>query len=73
MLYEILAGERPFKIDNPSGAPLREWATQHCQQPIATLPLEYRRYQRIINKALAKRIEKRYQSMEEIVMDLERL
>ena len=73
MLYEILAGERPFKIDNPSGAPLREWATQHCQQPIATLPLEYSCYQRIINKALAKRIEKRYQSMEEIVMGLERL
>ena len=73
MLYEILAGERPFKIDNPSGAPLREWATQHCQQPIATLPLEYSRYQRIINKALAKRMEKRYQSMEEIVLDLKRL
>ena len=73
MLYEILAGERPFKIDNPSGAPLREWTTQHCQQPIATLPLEYSRYQRIINKALAKRIEKRYQSMEEIVLDLKRL
>ena len=73
MLYEILAGERPFKIDNPSGAPLREWTTQHCQQPIATLPLEYSRYQRIINKALAKRIEKRYPSMEEIVLDLKRL
>ena len=73
MLYEILAGERPFKIDNPSGAPLREWTTQHCQQPIATLPLEYSRYQRIINKALAKRMEKRYQSMEEIVLDLKRL
>lgn len=73
MLYEILAGERPFKIDNPSGAPLREWTTQHCQQPIATLPLEYSRYQRIINKALAKRIEKRYQSMEEIVMGLKKL
>ena len=73
MLYEILAGERPFKIDNPSGAPLREWTTQHCQQPIATLPLEYSRYQRIINKALAKRMEKRYQSMEEIVMGLKKL
>ena len=73
MLYEILAGERPFKIDNPSGAPLREWTTQHCQQPIATLPLEYSRYQRIINKALAKRIEKRYPSMEEIVMGLKKL
>lgn len=73
MLHEILAGRRPFSIANQRSEPLKEWATQHCQQPIATLPLEYSRYQRIINKALAKRVEKRYQSMEEIVMDLERL
>ena len=73
LLYEILTGERPFKIDNPSGEPLREWAIQHCQQPVPTLPLEYSGYQGIIDKALAKRVERRYQSMEEIVVDLERL
>ena len=73
MLYEILAGERPFNIANERSEQLKEWATQHCQQRIATLPLEYSRYQRIINKALARRMEKRYQSMEEIVMDLKRL
>lgn len=73
LLYETLTGERPFNIDNPSGEPLREWAIQHCQQPVPTLPLEYSRYQSIINKALAKRVERRYQSMEEIVVDLERL
>ena len=73
LLYEILTGERPFKIDNQSGAPLREWAIQHCQQPVPTLPLEYSGYQGIIDKALAKRVERRYQSMEDIVVDLERL
>ena len=73
LLYEILTGERPFNIDNQSGEPLREWVIQHCQQPIPTLPLEYSRYQSIINKALAKRVERRYQSMEDIVVDLERL
>ena len=73
MMYEILTGERPFKIDNQSSEPLREWAIQHCQQPVPTLPLEYSRYQSIINKALAKRVERRYQSMEDIVVDLERL
>ena len=73
MMYETLTGERPFNIDNQSGEPLREWAIQHCQQPIPTLPLEYSRYQSIINKALAKRVERRYQSMEDIVVDLERL
>lgn len=73
MMYEILTGERPFNIDNQSGEPLREWAIQHCQQPVPTLPLEYSGYQGIINKALAKRVERRYQSMEDIVVDLERL
>ena len=73
LLYETLTGERPFNIDNQSGEPLREWAIQHCQQPIPTLPLEYSRHQSIINKALAKRVERRYGSMEDIVVDLERL
>ncbi len=73
MMYEILTGKRPFKIDNPSSEPLREWAIQHCQQSIPTLPLEYSRYQSIIDKTLAKRVERRYQSMEDIVVDLERL
>ena len=73
MMYETLTGERPFNIDNQSNEPLREWAIQHCQQPIPTLPLEYSRYQSIIDKALAKRVERRYQSMEDIVVDLERL
>ncbi|MDN3397578.1 serine/threonine-protein kinase [Psychrobacter sp. APC 3426] len=73
MMYETLTGERPFNIDNQSGEPLREWAIQHCQQPVPTLPLEYSGYQGIIDKALAKRVERRYQSMEDIVVDLERL
>ena len=73
LLYETLTGDRPFNIDNQSGEPLREWAIQHCQQPIPTLPLEYSRHQSIINKALAKRVERRYGSMEDIVVDLERL
>ncbi len=50
MMYETLTGERPFNIDNQSGEPLREWAIQHCQQPIPTLPLEYSRYQGIIDR-----------------------
>ena len=73
LMYETLTGERPCNIDNQSNEPLREWAIQHCQQPIPTLPLEYSRHQSIINKALAKRVERRYGSMEDIVVDLERL
>ncbi len=71
MLYEVLTGERPFKIDNQSSKPLKEWAIRHCQQPILALPLEYQDYQEIINETLAKRVERRYQSMEEVLKDLE--
>lgn len=70
MMFEILAGERPFKSDKQSNEPLKEWAVQHCQQPVPKLPLEYSRYQHIIDKALAKRLERRYRSMEEACKDL---
>ena len=71
MLYEILVGERPFAVDARSSDPMIDWATQHCQQSVPTLPLEYSRYQDIVDKALAKQIEKRYQSMDEMLLDLE--
>ena len=70
MMVEILTGERPFKIDNQSSEPLKEWALQHCQQPIPQLPLKHSRYQGIIEKALAKRVERRYQSMDEVLIAL---
>ncbi|MGP4714558.1 MULTISPECIES: serine/threonine protein kinase [unclassified Psychrobacter] len=70
MLYEILMGERAYKIDNQSYEPIRDWAIQHCQQSIPLLPSQYRRYQLILAKALAKRVEKRYLSMEEVLEDL---
>ena len=73
MMVEILTGKRPFQICANSNDKLKAWAIQHCQQPIPTLPLEYSHYQGIINKALAKRVERRYQSMEEVLKSLEQL
>ena len=70
MMVEILMGERPFKVNIESSDPMIDWAIQHCQQPVPKLPLAYSRYQRIVEKALAKRTAKRYQSMEEILSDL---
>ncbi|WP_201591134.1 serine/threonine protein kinase [Psychrobacter sp. Pi2-51] len=73
MVVEILIGVRPFKINKQSSDPMIDWATQHCQQPMPALPLEYSRYQCIVDKALAKRVEKRYRSMDEVLEGLERL
>lgn len=73
MMVEILTGKRPFQISANSNDKLKAWAIEHCQQPIPTLPFEYSHYQGIINKALAKRVERRYQSMEEVLKSLEQL
>ena len=70
MMVEILIGERPFKVNIESSDPMIDWAIQHCQQPVPKLPLAYSRYQCIVNKTLAKRTAKRYQSMEEVLKDL---
>ena len=69
MITEILVGERPFNTDSLNDEPLREWAIQHCQQTTPTLPLEYSRYQGIVDKVLAKQVQKRYQSMKEVLRD----
>ena len=70
MMYEILMGKRPFKVNVESSELMTDWATQHCQQPVPKLPLEYSRYQCIIDKALAKQMARRYQNMKEILRDL---
>lgn len=71
MMIEILTEKRPFNIDSRNDEPLKEWAIQHCQQPIPVLPVKYQQYQVIINKALAKQIKNRYQDMQSVVVDLE--
>jgi serine/threonine-protein kinase len=73
MMVEILIGKRPFNIDPQSNQSMTDWAIQHCQQPIPKLPLEYARYQSIVDKALAKRVEKRYQSMEAVLGEVKKL
>lgn len=70
MMYEILTGVRPFKIDTQGDELLKEWAMQHCQKRVPTLPYGYENYRPIIDKALAKRVEGRYKSMEAVLEDL---
>ncbi|MBF2718381.1 protein kinase [Psychrobacter sp. NG254] len=69
-MYEILAGRRPFQVSANSNDKLKAWAIQHCQQPIPKLSSEYSRYQCMVDKALAKRVERRYRNMEEVLIDL---
>ena len=73
MSYEILTGKRPFTIAKQGCDPMLEWATQHCQQPVGVLPEPYRYYQLIIDKALAKQLQDRYQNMQEVIADLQLL
>ena len=70
VMFEILVGERPFATDSSSSTPLKAWAIQHCQQPIPLLPTEYSHFQYIIEKALTKKVDRRYQRMDEVVEDI---
>ena len=70
MMVEILTGTRPFQVSANSNDKLKAWAIQHCQQPIPKLSSEYSRYQCMVDKALAKRVERRYRNMEEVLIDL---
>lgn len=70
MMVEILIGARPFSINKNSQDKAQAWAVQHCQTPIPVLSAQYAAYQFIIDKALAKRVEERYQSMEAVLMGL---
>ena len=74
MMVEILTGSRPFKVQaQKNNQVLHDWAIAHCQKPIPKLLEAYQQYQDIINKALAKRIEKRYKSMNEVVIDFKKV
>jgi len=73
LMVEILMGKRPFEITVQSHDPMIDWATQHCQKPTPRLPIQYSHYQFIVDSALAKRVEKRYKAVEEILLDLEEL
>ncbi|WP_201590128.1 serine/threonine protein kinase [Psychrobacter fozii] len=70
MMVEILTGKRPFQVSVNSNDKLKAWAIQHCQQSIPKLPSEYSCYQYMVDKALAKRIARRYQSMDDVLIDL---
>jgi serine/threonine-protein kinase len=73
MMVEILTGKRPFQVNADSHDKSKAWAIQHCQQPVPMLSAEYSHYQCIVDKALAKRVERRYQEIDKALIDLKLL
>jgi hypothetical protein len=60
--YELLTGEMPFQ-----GADSLAIALAHIEKPIPRLPLTRRAWQPLIDKALAKQPDARFQSAEELL------
>jgi serine/threonine-protein kinase PpkA len=66
MLFELLTGEKPFTANTPSGV-----IYQHVHADIPALPPDLSRYQPMINRAMAKNPDDRYQSAREFIGVLE--
>jgi CheY-like chemotaxis protein/tRNA A-37 threonylcarbamoyl transferase component Bud32 len=66
LLYELLVGEKPFSANNPSAL-----IYQHIHFPIPRLPSELHQYQKIIDRAMAKNPDDRFQSAAELIQVLE--
>ena len=66
MLYELLAGVKPFSANTAAAI-----IYQHVHTDIPRLPRELDHYQDIIDKAMAKDPEERYQTAKELISDLE--
>jgi serine/threonine-protein kinase PpkA len=66
VFYEALTGSRPFK-----GADAFETAILHVKGPIPTLPEPLRRFQPVLDRALAKTPEARFASAEELAQALQ--
>ncbi|HEY0180158.1 MAG TPA: bifunctional serine/threonine-protein kinase/formylglycine-generating enzyme family protein [Dokdonella sp.] len=64
--YELLTGEMPFQ-----GADALSVALAHIEKPVPRLPLTRRLWQPLIDKALAKQPEQRFQSAEEMLAAIE--
>ena len=66
MAYELLTGELPFR-----GSDAVSMALAHHTDPVPRLPPRFERWQSLIDRALAKRPEDRFQSAEEFVAALD--
>ena len=68
MAYELLTGELPF-----CGNDAVSMALAHHTDPVPRLPPRFERWQVLIDRALAKRPEDRFQSADEFIATLDRV
>ena len=66
ILYELLTGQKPFTANTPAAV-----IYQHVHTEIPRLPLPLSRYQPIIDRAMAKEPDRRYQTAREMIVDFE--
>jgi eukaryotic-like serine/threonine-protein kinase len=72
VLYEMITGQRPFKGDEPIAASTA--ILNNLPAPVSSLrtgvPLEI---ERVIDRALAKRADERYQTMNDLIAELRQI
>lgn len=68
VLYYILAGHVPFDAESAVGIGIK-----HITEPIPRLPALYESLQPIVNRMMAKNVDRRYQNAKELMADLDHL
>jgi serine/threonine protein kinase len=66
MLYEMLAGERPFSAET-----LELLLARHLTAPVPPLPPAHARLQPVVDRLMAKRSEDRYARARDLLEALE--
>ncbi len=66
VFFRMLSGDVPYRGDSAVAVGIR-----HLQDPIPKLPNHLSAFQTIIDKILAKKVDERYQSGEDIINDLD--
>lgn len=68
VLYYILAGHVPFDAESAVGIGIK-----HITEPIPRLPALYESLQPLVNRMMAKNVDRRYQNAKELMADLDHL
>ncbi len=67
LFFEMLTGQVPYHADTAI-----QVAVQHMQAPIPSLPNELKHLQPVINRVMAKDPEERFNTMEELIVSLDK-